>query len=200
MTLVISSTSAAIRTLTKKLEILKLTDFDGENVSQATSFVRGAVSLMKSNKAVPTDIKDMTFTIFKYCSTEDFVSHVSFLANLRLYKGLQSIDDMTYDRILLSLENKYTDLKGQEKWVAKLSPPEQSLTAITNGSNLGNNQGEKNGRLTNPCFNCGKPGCTPKNCKVPLDQDRIAENRKKFKESAKNKKESKSSKDKDDTN
>ena len=35
---------------------------------------------------------------------------------------------------------------------------------------------------------------------MPLDQDRIAENRRKFKEAAKNKKDSKSSKDKDDTN
>ena len=47
MTLVISSTSAALRSLTKKLEVLKLTDFPGENVTKATSFVHGAVSLMK---------------------------------------------------------------------------------------------------------------------------------------------------------
>ena len=194
MTLVISSTSAAIRTLTKKLETLKLTDFDGENVSTATSFVRGAVALMKSNKAVPTDIEDMTFTIFKYCSTEDFVSHVNFLSNLRLYKGLQSIDNMSYDGILLSLENKYTDLKGQEKWMAKITPTESALVGYDRHSNPGGN-GSTPGQDTrnkNPCFNCEKPGCTPKTCDQALNPDRIAANRKKFKDKKKAKDDSSS--------
>lgn len=106
---------AALRSLTKKLEVLKLTDFPGENVTKATSFVRGPVSLMKSNKALSVDIEDVSFTIFKYCSTKEFVSFVSFMANMRSFKTNEVVARMSYDDLLLSLENKFTNLRAQEK-------------------------------------------------------------------------------------
>ena len=176
MTLVISSTSAALRTLTKKLDNLKLTDFDGENVSKCSSFVRGAVSLMESNKALPKDIEEMTFTIFKYCSTPDFVAHVSFLSNLKLLNGFSAIDNinLSYDDLLLSMEGKYTDLKAQDKWLAKCTPAESSFTASSSKS-----KGIDTG-ASYRCFNCGKEDHRLADCPEPRNKQRIEENRRKF--------------------
>ena len=115
---------------------------------------------MKSNKALPVDIEDVTFTIFKYCSTEEFVSFVSFMANMRLFKTNKVVTRMTYDDLLLSLENKFTDLRAQEKWMAKVEQPESGMT-LSNG-NENPNGSKATGK--NKCFNCNKVGCSVDKC------------------------------------
>jgi hypothetical protein len=71
------------------------------------------------------------------------------------------------DRYLLLADALYQAHVRKQTWSAKKAPgPAASIL--------------KHGTHTNPCFNCQKVGCYPGICEQPLDEGRIARNRKTF--------------------
>ena len=64
-------------------------------------------------------------------------------------------------------------------------PASSSSSEGSNKQAALNNQSGVTITITNPCFNCGKPGCTPGTCALPLDQQRIEKNKEAHKEKKK---------------
>ena len=77
--LVLSSTPVSMRAVTRRLEKLTLGDFDGENVKNSISLIRGAIGLLDNNNALPPDIVDIIFRIMKTSSTTEFNTHVNLM-------------------------------------------------------------------------------------------------------------------------
>ena len=98
------------------------------------------------------------------------------MANMRLFKINEVIARMSYDDLLLSLENKFTNLRAQEKWMAKVEQPESGLM-LSNG-NRNANRSKTTGK--NKCFNCGKTDCSVEKCSKPLNETHIPANHKKI--------------------
>ena len=139
--LVLSSTPMSMRTVIRKLEDLKLTSFEGENVQSATSLIKGAVSLLSNNGATPSDIIDITFNIMKTSSTNEFNTHITTMKTLHDTR----VKQVELDELLLNVQNKYTELTMNEAWVLG----EKSID-------------QESGFLT--CFNCGKNGHVWREC------------------------------------
>ena len=58
MTWVLSTSNDALRALITKLGVLKLTNFDGENIIQACTFIENLSNMPRDNKMVPKDFDE----------------------------------------------------------------------------------------------------------------------------------------------
>ena len=71
-----ASTAKSVRAIGRKLENLKLSDFDGENVTTMASYFSGACSLLDNCNALPQDITQVACRVFKTSSNDDFNNHM----------------------------------------------------------------------------------------------------------------------------
>lgn len=169
MQLVSTTSDHAMRCIVDKLKHLKLSDFDGENVLHAVTFLRGAINLLKNNNAVPHDMRSLLFTIMRGCSTSDFVSFVVSIETMISLPGI--IANPTIEFLLTTFEAKYTELLGANKWEAKSGSLSGSPSAFQTKPNP---QSSDSGASSDPiCFNCGTIGHKVDSCPRPRDQAQI---------------------------
>ena len=108
-----------MRVVIDKVNRLRLTDFDGENVLLAVSFLRGAIQLLSNNNSVPHDILNSVFNMMRVASTPAFVS---FVTNLETVFDLPDlVKDKSVEFLLDKLESKYTTLLGSNQWMSSTS-------------------------------------------------------------------------------
>ena len=110
--LVLSSTPVSMRAVIRRLEDLKLSAFQGENVKSAVSLIKGAVGLLENNGAVPSDMIDIAFRIMKSSSSLEFNTHVN---AMRTNHDLK-VKTMELDDLLLNLQTKYNELTLNGEW------------------------------------------------------------------------------------
>jgi len=124
---IIASSAKSLRSLTTKITSLKLKYFNGENAGQAVSFVRGDITMLDNNDALPKDIDDLIFTIFKGSSTDDFETCVSTMS------ANQSLKLLNLDRetILDMIQTRYNDLVGRNEWKVTTSRGRNQLSIQT---------------------------------------------------------------------
>ena len=168
MNLVTTTSDQAMRVVIDKVNRLRLTDFDGENVLLAVSFLRGAIQLLSNNNSVPHDILNSVFNMMRAASTPAFVS---FVTNLETVFDLPDlvVKDKSVEFLLDKLESKYTMLLGSNQWMvsasgsgfkADASPNPQSAPSGSTGSEV-------------ICFNCGALGHKVTDCSLPRNADNI---------------------------
>ena len=157
--LILSTTEKSLRSLTDKLSRLKLTDFDGENVTKAVSFICGVVLILQDNRALPDDLTSLTLRIFKASSCEAFKLHVT---NIDSLVELQ-IASYDFDTLLTNLDTKYIELVGRNEWTP---------LSTTKGQNSSFNANFKD-VLKIICFNCGGIGHGVNSCPHPKDDNAI---------------------------
>jgi hypothetical protein len=168
MQLVSTTSDHAMRCIVDKLKHLKLSDFDGENVLHAVTFLRGAINLLKNNDAVPHDMRSLLFTIMRGCSTSDFVSFVVSIETMVSLPGI--IANPTIEFLLTTFEAKYTELLGANKWEAKSG----SLSGGPSSFQIKPNPQSSDSATSDPiCFNCGVVGHKVDSCPRPRDQAQI---------------------------
>ena len=176
--------------MTNRMNNLRITDFDGENVAQAVSFFRGGRTILSNNNFEPPDFDDIIFESFKTSSTPTFNALVTTMQTNKTLgvpmiplsiAALGSIDpSVTRDQIddcLQALETSYMDLVSKGKWLAKSDTHNHESTFTTDSSASSSGERDKS-KLT--CFNCGKAGHGYPDCDLPLDQARIKTNRENF--------------------
>ena len=78
--LIQSSSAPMMQVLTKKLETLMVTDFPGENVVTASSFVKGATQQLGLN--APQDIISLMKRPFKGSSMDEFNKFIKLLYSI----------------------------------------------------------------------------------------------------------------------
>ena len=152
--LVLSSTPVSMRAVVSRLEKLKLTDFEGENVKNAVSLVRGAVGLLENNRAVPSDMVNIAFRIMRTSSTIEFNTHVN---TMRTNHEL-NVKKVTLDELLLNLQNKYTELTFNNEWEVGTSTIDQQSVFVSSYE----------------CHSCGSTDHFWRDC-PHLDIDKVAE-------------------------
>lgn len=130
---VLSSTPVSMRAVTRRLESLKLGDFDGENVKNAVSLIRGAIGLLQNNNALPPDIVDIIFRIMKTSSTADFNTPVSLMRSNHDLNLMR----MTVDQLVHELQKKYNELALDGQWEVGVNDGQHSVFF---------------------CFSCGREG------------------------------------------
>ena len=64
MGLIVATSKKSLRLLLNKISTLKLTDFNGEDVGRAVSFLRGASLILNDNNALPSDFLHLILNIY----------------------------------------------------------------------------------------------------------------------------------------
>ena len=186
MNLVTSTSEQALRGITLRIQSLRITDFDGENVSSAVSFFRAAHTILKNNQVEPKDIATIVFNCFKCSSTSDFNTLVTSMAANHMLKVamspegvgvISSSSSAAIDAYLQTIEGKYIEFLSNNEWEAKSTSKNQD-SSFNADHNTSTNQGQNSRNLT--CFNCGKKGHGFTNCPEPIDQAKIDANKEKF--------------------
>lgn len=158
---IIATSDTALRGLTKKLETLKLTDYDGENVLDCVTFVRNAVKIMRDHASIPHDIKSIILEIFGATTCVRFEQIVSAIrTELDLKRTDYEIED-----ILKILEEDYQDKIGSGKWTPKGTDKVEGSTFSVSNEDI-------------MCLNCGEFGHMVKDCTKPICQLAIAKRKK----------------------
>ena len=167
MTYVLSTSNEALRALIVKLGVLKLTDFDGENVIQACTFIENLSIMLKDNDMTPKDFDESVHAVFKDCSCPDFVKFVEALASNMKF-GIKEYETSEY---LALFEAEYTTKSSAGKWPAK---------SAKTGKNASFGAFKEGGRdmSKTSCLNCMETGHMVKDCPKAIDQEAIAKNKK----------------------
>ena len=158
MGLIVATSKKSLRSLLNKVSSLKLTDFNGEDVGRAVSFLRGASLILRDNDALPSDFLTLILNIFKQTTCAPFSAYVTTLEH-NVDLGVTTIEA---DDVLRLFENKYIDMLGRTEWTPKSITKDQQSGFYSGG-----------GSLNLMCFNCGGLGHSVKECKLPINQEHI---------------------------
>ena len=124
MDLVIATSDMAMRSVVNRINDLKLTDFDGENVLLFSSYIRGAVLLLKNHDAMT----QLVYKGLKTCACSEFVDFITAMQNNDKL-GLKS-STLGTDETLKKAEKEYTELIGRKEWDAKSIKVNQESTYV----------------------------------------------------------------------
>ena len=158
---IVSTSDIALRGITNKINSMKITDYDGENVGNCVTFIKNACKILRDHNSISKDIKTLVLEAFSSTSCKRFEEMVSAIrANLKL-----KTRDYEVEEILDILETDYNDKIGSGQWTAK-------DTAKTKGSTFSISMEDT------MCLNCGKFGHMVKDCPEPINAEAIAKRKK----------------------
>ncbi len=159
MSQIVSTSNEALRAQVSHLGTLKLSDFDGENVTSACTYINNMDKMLEDNNSKPKDFNDLVFAMFKHCSCEDFVKKIESIEG-NMEEGLVNY---TVPQYLKKIEGWYTRKIGASKWVAKSTKKGQNSTFTAGGRDMSKIQ----------CLNCGEFGHMMKDCPKAIDQEAV---------------------------
>ena len=132
------------RVMLRKIQTMKVTDFEGEDVDKVVSLLRASIDRLKSINKLPFDIERQLFGIFRSCSVPDFSD---------IFKAMEHTHTLhmktfTVEEILKVAEDEFQRLS--QTW-SNAARPKSSFIASS----------------TATCWNCGEPGHTFRSCPKP---------------------------------
>ena len=65
MDIIFSDSDKSLRALVTRLQTMKLTDFAGENVMKASSFIRGSLKILRGCEFEPKDMDSLIVEFYK---------------------------------------------------------------------------------------------------------------------------------------
>ena len=169
MDLVIATSETAMRRIINKIATVKLSDFNGEDVTQCATFLRSSYTLLKNHDRIPVDMIYLLFQTLRECSTPYFVRRVEYCEQNRLSK-IGGYDLISYEDLLNEFQILYADLIGRNGWEAKTTENQGSAFNVER-------------KLS--CWNCGADGHGITDCSKPRNEADI-EKRKKLWQSSRN--------------
>lgn len=145
MNFIAESTPRSTRSLITKLQELSVRDYDGENIRQVCSTIKGAYEVLLSKTAVPPDFLELVFDVFDRCSVEKFILHIRGIKTN--HDQRVKVIDLNY--LLTEAENKYQEIS---EWNG-----EKTESVFT---------------IDDVCWNCGEPGHYARDCPKPPKEGR----------------------------
>lgn len=171
-------TTAALVNFLKLFRNRGLRRYQGENVALARKELLAVCSRLCEAKELPQETPMDLLTGLTLCSVDDFRGlfehklQQSRVESLEGNRHLSQVEIMGEVRVLLNYAAQfYGSLNMSDKWNQTKSPRVDMF-------------GKPTGTTTSVCWNCGKQGHTVDNCTVPRNEEKIAENRRKWMESS----------------
>ena len=175
---------ATLVSLQNSIKVLKISDVIGENVEEVISVIKSTerVFYYASRNGVdwmPRDFAETVLKIMQTSSCDEFnnifwreettaralADKNDAIAKFPPVKEICTLAKNSYLRFT-SPNSKYQwvlpDAQGTAYNYRTPSVPQQGSPSTSNSASS-----------TNPCFNCGTPGCIPSKCPKPLDEARI---------------------------
>ena len=112
---ILASTLESMCGLTTILQETKLSDYNGENITEYVSFTCGAIKQLRNNHALPTDVLWLISKALRACETPEFVSYLTTMYN----NHVQHVKPCTVDDMLLAAETEYMSMVSAKMWRAK---------------------------------------------------------------------------------
>ena len=131
---IISSTEDAVTAMTEKIKSMKVTSFDGEDISQVTGQLKMAIKRLDVLKKIPEDLEKNIISILQTTSSLEFNSYFK-----QLGVSLKQIPSfkMSYDELLSSANTQYREMVQIGTWKVASPPPSGStFPAIDAGDAL----------------------------------------------------------------
>jgi len=136
MDLVIATSETAMRCIINKIATVQLSDFNGEDVTQCTTFLQSSYMLLKNNNRIPVDMIYLLFQTLRKCSTPYFVRRVEYCEQNRLSK-IGGYDTISYEDLLNDFQIPYADILGRNGWEAKATDNQGSVFNVKGSSLVG---------------------------------------------------------------
>jgi hypothetical protein len=177
-----SDTEAAVQYLQDSVKGLKITNFDGENVSRVVSLIRGAYKRLKGvgQNKVPEEFPKWLVTIFQTSTVPEFnevFAHVQRNAELAEMGPTRKPEWPNVESILRLATNRYLDLCATDKWTGITTKGTQSIFQAVQG-----------GRSEPICWNCSQKGHRFNDCPKPRNEQAIEQRKKELFDKKKDKK------------
>lgn len=185
-----SHTEAAVQYLTNSIKAMKITSFEGENVSRVTSLIRGAYKRLSMTNKVPEDFQKTILNILQTSSVVEFnmaFQHIQ--REVEVVQPLLTNSNITYpkvDDMVRMAEKLYLELASTNTWTGVKSKGNQS-SFVANDA-----------KKPLSCWNCGMAGHHLKDCTKPKNQDLIQQRRKELRDATKKSREDKKTEKKHD--
>ena len=147
-----NNSSEAAKYLISTVKDIKISNYDGENVEQVVSLIRGATSRLenllddKGKTAIPEDFVDDLIDILQTTSVSEFnelFSHYSRSTKLTNFISGAKVQKPSISNILKFAEEQYRILYSSGKWIGVQT--KLGETAFTSNTS----------RAKYKCFNCG---------------------------------------------
>jgi hypothetical protein len=166
-----------LKNLTNRVETLKITEFDGEDVGLAVTLVLGGIERLRAAtkfqttggetfyRYIPDDFYHKLLKMLQTTSVEKFnevfkAQELEYLKERNMPGALPSLgaDDKAIDDLLKQAKNLYNTLCGLSEWTGVNAKGSHSTFSAEGGKGRG------------PCWVCGKIGHYSRDCTLPEDQ------------------------------
>ena len=194
-----------VESLTNHLKNLRIDQYQGENVERVVSHIRSILNRLRFldtknadgtvESNVPKEIRLLILKIMQTSSDESF-NAVFKKYEWDRYENWIDAGDQAYgdpEKILLLATTIYSNkLASVEGWNGRFTKENETVFTASGG-------GSGNSDNNNRCFNCGKVGCSVRNCSLPRNQERIKQNRQTWQQSKRDGKKDRNDTDKKTT-
>jgi Zinc knuckle len=181
-------TDNAVQYLINNVKNMKITNYEGENVSRVVSLIRGAYKRLKGvglNK-LPDEFPKWIVEVFQTSSVSEFNEGFAHLQRqVHVDSFLKNDDRETYpsvEKLLKLAEKLYLDLTMVNKWNGVTTKANQSAFPALTGT-------PNKKKLT--CWNCGQEGHSLQECKATRNEDLIKKRKESFRAAKKKKRDEK---------
>ena len=167
-------TDTAVEYLRNSIKTMKVTNFDGEDVSRVVSLIRGVWKRLKGvgENKVPTDFAKQILAVFQTSTVPEFNSlfeHYSTSVEVKTRTDPGKDHWPSPDVLFEMAEAKYLELHQIDKWSGVTTKANQSVFNAAGG-----------GTITRRCFNCGSPDHSLPKCPKPRNEQQIEQRKKAF--------------------
>ncbi len=166
-------TDAAVEYLRNSIKTMKITNFDGEDVSRVVSLIRGAWKQLKGvgESKVPTNFSKQITSVLQTSTVPEFNAIFKHLTNMVEIKSFLEPGSNHWpkpDVLLEMAEGKYLELHHIDKWTGVTTKVSQSVFFQ-----------QSKGKLQCKCFNCLGDHMLSK-CTKPCNEKLIEQHRQEF--------------------
>jgi hypothetical protein len=167
----VTNSEQATTYLKKMLSTMKIRDLQGENVSRATSLIRGVYKHLYFVNQVPEDFLTTLIRIFQTSSVPAFNRTFEMYEELIRYNKNEARKDgyPEIESVLRAAELRYRELLQTDEWTGSNAKGRASVF-----------RGEASKASNVTCWNCGKTGHVTHQCPDPRNNERINANRTKM--------------------
>jgi hypothetical protein len=177
----IASNDSIARTLSKKIETIRISTYKGENVGEVVTHLRAIVQRLKNMRRrdasgneidlVPLDLAERLYDVLQSSSSEEFTSLFKTQYTTEYVQSLTVGQSAWSDpeKILILAQNLYFKLCADGKWIG-VNQNKATFPTFTSPKAASAFLGKVN------CHNCGGQHFL-RDCQQPLDQARIDANR-----------------------